>query len=109
MIEKIIQDYLAAVLEESVVLLETGGITEVVLEKIGSSQENHITTSMLSAKSYGASLYDAACLNEKVKKAVFESVVLDEVSGCFLNSDYNNTDTATKRYCYRAVFNITHY
>jgi len=110
MIEKTIRDYLARVLDDvSVVLLETGSGTEVVLEKIGGSRENYIYTSMISALSYGESLYEAACLHERVKDAVFESIVLDEVSSCSLNSEYNNTDTAAKRYCYRAVFNITHF
>ena len=36
-------------------------------------------------------------------------VALDEVSKVSLNSDYNFTDAATKRYRYQAVFDIIHY
>lgn len=110
-IEQILVERLNRVLGVSVVAEESSPIVprEVVLEKIGSSRENFITTSMISAKSYAESLHEAAQLNEEVKEAMFDSVVLDEVSGCSLNSEYNNTDTVRKRYCYRSVFNITHF
>jgi hypothetical protein len=54
-------------------------------------------------------MFEAATLNEQVKQAVFDSVSLDEITAVSLNSDYNYTDTATKRYRYQAVFVITHY
>ena len=81
----------------------------VVLDKIGSSKENHLKSSTIAFQSYAESKYQAAYLNEQVKDAVENMVVLDEIAGVSLNSDYNFTDTTTKEYRYQAVFDINHY
>lgn len=81
----------------------------VVIEKVGSGADNHLYSANFAIQSYGATLYDAAVLNDQVKQAVFNAVTLDEITAVSLNSDYNYTDTATKRYRYQAVFVITHY
>ena len=60
-------------------------------------------------QSYGGSLYDAARLNHTVKAAMRDTVILDDVISCKLNSDYNYTDEETKRYRYQAVFDIRFY
>ena len=51
-------------------------------------------------------MLNAAVLNDKVKKAMDKMIELPEISSCKLNSDYNFTDTETKRYRYQAVYNI---
>jgi len=38
-----------------------------------------------------------------------DMVELDSISSCGLNSDYNYTDTATRRYRYQALFNIVYF
>ena len=81
----------------------------VVLDKIGSSKENHLSSSTIAFQSYAESKYQAALLNEQVKEAVENMIVLDEVSKVELNSDYNFTDTTTKEYRYQAVYEIYHY
>ena len=81
----------------------------VVVEKTGSSVENGIYTALIIVQSYGRSLLAAAELNEQVKAAMNELPDLDEVCSCALNSDYNYTDPAQKRYRYQAVFDVTHY
>ena len=48
-------------------------------------------------------------MNGKVKEAVKGLVELDSISGVHLNSDYNFTDTETKRYRYQAVFDINYF
>ena len=48
-------------------------------------------------------------INEEVKAAMDEIIVLPEISRSKLNSDYNFTDTEKKRYRYQAVYDITHY
>ena len=48
-------------------------------------------------------------LNEAVKAAVEAAIELPEISSVQLNSDYNYTDTATKRYRYQAVFDFVYY
>ncbi|SDQ04437.1 hypothetical protein SAMN04487752_0319, partial [Carnobacterium viridans] len=50
-----------------------------------------------------------ALLNEELKEVVENLILLNEISGVRLNSDYNFTDTTTKEYRYQAVFDINHY
>ena len=61
---------------------------------------------MLALQSYGATLYQAAELNEQVKAAMEDIVELDLISRAELNTDYNFTDTQTKRYRYQAVYDL---
>lgn len=85
----------------------------VVIEKTGSSQINLVSTSILTIQSYAPSLYEAALLNDLVKDWMLDGMVglitLDRVSNVSLNSDYNYTDTSTKKYRYQALFEVTHY
>lgn len=81
----------------------------VLIEKTGSSVENFVVESMFAVQSYSTSLYNAAALNEEVKAAMLNAVVLDEIASVDLNSDYNFTDGAAGQYRYQAVFDITHY
>lgn len=110
MIEKIMLDYLSANLTVPVFMEEpTEDLAAYVLiEKTGSSQTNHIPTATLAFQSYGASLYDAATLNETVKQVVNDAIQLDTISSVRLNSDYNFTDTTTKKYRYQALFVVTY-
>ena len=78
----------------------------VVIEKTGSSTENHIETATLAIKSYGGTMYKAAVLNEKLKQYMDAAVALPNVSSVKLNSDYNYTDVEEHRYRYQAVFDV---
>lgn len=111
MIEKTVLAYLAQSLGVPVCMEEPerAPASFVVVEKTGSSQENHVTHSTLAIQSYAPSLYQAAELNELVKQAMEKLAALNEIGRSRLNSDYNFTDTASKRYRYQAVFDITHY
>ena len=111
MVEKIVKDYLQSSLGIPVRLEEEDNLgTEYVLvEKTGSSVENHIYRATLAIQSYAASLYNAAVLNERVKKAMDNMVELDDICKSDLNSDYNYSDTSRKKYRYQAVYDITHY
>lgn len=60
-------------------------------------------------ESYAPSLQKAAELNEVVKKAVENLITIDEVCGVHHNSDYNFTDTETKKYRYQAVYDINYF
>ena len=68
MVEKIVKDYLQSSLEIPVRLEEEDdlGNEYVLIEKTGSSTENHIASATLAVQSYSASLYGAASLNERV-------------------------------------------
>lgn len=110
MIEKIMLDYLSANLTVPVFMEEpTEDLTSYVLiEKTGSTETNHIPTATLAFQSYGASLYDAATLNNTVKQVVNDAIQLDTISSVRLNSDYNFTDITTKKYRYQALFVVTY-
>lgn len=112
MIEKILLDYLTEALEDVPCYMEVPEDAPdafVVLEKTGSGKINHICSATIAVQSYGATLYDAAELNERVKAAMEDSITLDGITAVGLNSDYNYTDTATKNYRYQAVFDVHHY
>lgn len=111
MIEKIVYDYLSEALTVPVRLEVPENPPErfVLLEKTGSGVENHIYSATIAVQSWAETLFEAAELNEQVKAAMDEIVRLPEICRCRLNSDYNFTDTATKRYRYQAVFDIVHY
>lgn len=110
MIELIVQHYLVDALGLPV-LMETPEKRPdryVLVEKVGGSESNFINSATLAIQSIAPSLYEAAALNEEVKRAMGGIVWLDAVSRCVLNSDYNYTNTATKQYRYQAVFDLTY-
>lgn len=81
----------------------------IVIEKISAAKNNLLSSSVYAFKSYANSLYEAMLLNEKLKSNVELLITLDDISSVKLNSDYNFTDTETKKYRYQAVFDIYHY
>ena len=81
----------------------------ILVEKTGSSKQNHIKASTFAFQSYAPTLLEAAELNEQVKETVEGMIELDEITAISLNSDYNFTNTANKQPRYQAVYNITHY
>ncbi|HBC90254.1 MAG TPA: hypothetical protein DCZ00_02280 [Lactococcus sp.] len=81
----------------------------VVFEKTSGAKSNHILSSTFAFQSYGSSMYEAAKLNEEVMTLIEDMIILDEIAKVSLNSNYNFTDTETKKYRYQAVFDITHY
>ena len=113
MIEKTIIDYLGGVFPQIPVLAErpSEDIPEkyIVIDNTGTSETEHIKSSAVAVQSYGASLYEAAELNDDVMDAMRGFTTLNEICSCRLNSAYNFSDTASKIYRYQAVFNITHY
>lgn len=111
MIEKILLDYMKTEMYPIPVYMEepvSKPSKYVLIEKTGSGEENYIQTATFAFKSYADSLYNAADLNRDVKLAVCGAIDLPGVFSAKLNSDYNFTDTTTKRYRYQAVFNITY-
>lgn len=110
MIETIALNYLNEKLTENAYMEVPRNPTPpfVVIEKVGSSFENRVDTATLAFQSYGASMEEAAKLNEKVKAVVESMTELGSISKCYLNSDYNFTDTSTKQYRYQALYVITY-
>ena len=79
-----------------------------LVEKTGSTNRNHIHTAQIAIQSYGMSKTHASSMNENVIGVMLGITALPEISACKLNSDYDFTDTAKKRYRYQAVFDITY-
>lgn len=82
--------------------------TFVVVEKLGSYVENYCRHATIALKSYGATLLDSAKLNERVKNAMDNIIKKPEISYSKLNSDYNYTDTTTKKYRYQAIYDLVY-
>ena len=110
MIETLLIDYLSEHLEVFVGMEAPEQTTDYVLiDKTGSSRNNHIITSSFAIQSYGASLYDAMLLNAEVTEVMSGLLELNQITRVELETDYNFTNTATKQYRWQAVYNITHY
>lgn len=110
MIEKIVRDYLDSELTVPVYTEKPENLPQryVLIEKTGGSCENFIHSDTLAIKSYAESLFEASKLNEVVKKAMNEIIILDSIGKSKLNTDYNFTDTAKKKYRYQAVYDLTY-
>ena len=111
MIELIILNYLLDKLDVPVYLEKPSNPSDkfVVIDKTGGSKTNHLLSSSIAFQSYGKTKYDAAMLNEIVKEQVESLIVLNEISGVKLNSDYPFTDVDSRQYRYQALFDINHY
>jgi hypothetical protein len=111
MIELVILNHLKDGLDVPVFMEKpTNAPSEYVLfEKTGGGRNETMPSATFAFQSYSTSLFKAAVLNEAVKNEVDHLVLLDEIRGITLNTDYNFTDTTTKQYRYQAVYDIKHY
>lgn len=112
MIETVIRNYLTTKTEAPIRFERSPDMPVkcIVLEKTGSSYKEQIYTATMAIQSYGATLAEAAALNAEVVEWML--AIRDEEDSIYdisLNSDYNYTDTTTKRYRYQAVFVLTYY
>lgn len=110
MIEFLLLDYLENALNVPAYMEKpaTMPASFLVLEKVGSSEENWIPKANIAVQSYAPTLAEAAKLNGRVKAAMMDAVTLDAVSSVKLNSDYNFTDPETKQYRYQGVYVVTY-
>lgn len=111
MIEVIVSEYLREKLGIPVFMEEPAEKLDsyIVIEKTSGGNNNQIESATLAIQSYGKSLYEAALINEEMKKALAHITDLDDISSAKLNSDYNYTDTARKKYRYQAVFDFVYF
>lgn len=112
-IEETVRNYLEEHLGCPVWMEVPKGITVpeqyVLVQRTGNARENFIYEGTIALQSYAGRLNEAAELNEQVKDAVDQMSELDSIGRISLNSDYNFTDTQTKKYRYQAVYEITYY
>lgn len=108
MIDKTIYDYLNNCMDVPVYMEKQDSMPEtyVLIEKTGSSVSNYIYSATFAIQSYSTSMYKASELNEIVKEKMDDLITLPNISKSSLNSDYNFTDTQTKKYRYQAVYDI---
>ena len=111
MIEKIIKDYLSDTLGAAVVLERPSPPPDryYLIEKTGGGREDTLHHTMLNIESHAPTLYETAQIHEAAMAAMLRASVLDAVSEVKLNTEYNNTDTATKSYQYEAVYEVAHF
>lgn len=110
MIETIIYTYLSEKLAVPVYMMEPKTPPEkyVLIERTDGDDQK-VRTATIAIQSYGGSLLESCKLNEEVKNTMREIIELHSIAKCKLNSDYNFTDTETKRFRYQAVFNLVYY
>lgn len=113
MIEKTILDYLKASNITGIgnnVFLEVPKSRPnkyIVFEKTGSGRADKLNRATIAVQSISlASLYEAATINEAMKDKMLSMPNTVDVSGVFLDSDYNYTNPETKEYRYQAVFSV---
>ena len=114
MIEKIVLDYLTEHMTVPVFMelpevpsedYSTMPERFIVLEKVGGGQNDHINSGSIAVQSYSLnSLYEAASLDEDMRSVMRGIIESDSISGIRLASNYNHTDTRTKRYRYQSVY-----
>lgn len=110
MIEKILYDYLKNRIDVPVFMEfpEEPEETMIVIEKTGSNLDDHVYSAVIAIQSYSKTLYETAKLNEKIIDVMLNSIEIDKICKCDINSDYNFPDLDRKRYRYQAVFDITY-
>lgn len=111
MIEVTVRNYLKTKLDVPVYVGEmpaTKPDAYVLIKTIESGRMNMIDVVTLDFYSYAQSTLKAAELNLDVKKAMFDIVSLNSVSGCKYGGGGQNYDTQFKQYYYDSIFNITY-
>ena len=114
MIEQTVQEFLSAGLDAPVLLEVPEGpdIPDrfVIIEKIAGGRRNLLRTASFAIQSYSlSSMYDAAALDKEVRDEMDEmDILLPNIGACRMASNYNFTDTSTKRYRYQCTYDITY-
>lgn len=109
MIEAILIDYLGTELNAPVFVMLPETIPQgnfIVLDRIGNTKTNYITSYTIAVQSYGSTALSAATLNESVIEAM-ESLLEDgRFSRIHLNNGNMFTDTTRKLNRYQSTFEI---
>lgn len=111
MIEKIILDYMNDTMHIPAYMEEPHNPPAEYLriELQGASITDHVKSAVITVQSYGSSLYRAACISHEVVEKMLDSITLNRVTKCSLNSEYSFNDEETHRYRYQAVFDIVYF
>lgn len=110
MIEKILYKYLTEKLEIPVFLEYPKDEPEeyIVFVKTSSTQRNLIYTSSFDIYTHSLSMYKTITLTERLKEVMKEIIEVPEIMHAEFISDYEASDTTTKTYRYKAIYDIKH-
>lgn len=110
-IEAIIIEYLEKTLgiETYAEIPEVKPDKYIIVEKIDGGRINQIDASTLSVYSYAKTLVDAAVLNEQVKSALLNAIVIDDITSSKIGGENRNIDKDNKEYRYETIINLYHY
>lgn len=109
MIETIVRDHLTELLSFPVYLERPKVRPDkyAVIENTGGSESNFILSATIVIHTYGASMYEAAEMAWEVKHAMDKIIESNRISACRVETaPMNWTDTTTKTYRYRAVYQL---
>lgn len=80
-----------------------------LVEKNDCNMEDQIWHSVIEVQSISKkSKSRASYINDQVIQ-LLRNFCNENIAACELETSYSSTKTATKEYCFKAVFNITHY
>lgn len=108
MIEKTVRDFLEERLPVPVKLGTPPGPPEsyVLIQKVGSGEENGLQRATLAIQSLAPTLYEAAALNAQVKLQMRALTGLPRIFRAHPDNDYDHTNPKDRRYRYQAVYTI---
>ena len=109
MIEIIVRDHLNSLLSFPVYLERPKVRPDkyAVIENTGGNESNFILSATIVVHTYAASMYEAAEMAWEVKRAMDKITEKNNVSACRVETTPMNwTDTTTKTYRYRAVYQL---
>ena len=108
MIEIIVKNYLDSKLNVPVVLETPNGDTQeyVIFHVTSRGETNHINEVTIEFECVSDSKYNAAVLDEALRSAMKDIIVLDSISASKFGGGGDDNDTTNKRYCYRSYFNL---
>ena len=111
MIETTLKEFLASAWGVTVVLERPSPLPArfVLLDKTGSTTDTGYRTATFAVQSWAESLHSAAELSERVKAALKTMDDMPDIVAVGIQTDYNYTDPATKRYRYQLVAAVTYY
>lgn len=80
-----------------------------LIARLGTSESNFLTRAQFAVQSYAERMLEAAALSRLAVRAMKELPNENAVTAVRLVSEYNFTDTSTRRYRYQAVFEVYYY
>ena len=107
-IETIVLDYLTHNLSvPAVTEIPSGDFTECVAFHVTDrDKQNHLEMATLEFECFAESKYNAAVLDEELRRVMEEIIELNEISASKFGGGNDDFDTTLKRYRYRSFFNL---